>query len=106
MQRILQKIKSITYLLLVFVINNRQQFKISSEVHNTNVPGIILTCTIQSLLLAYQTGAHYATIKVFNRLPVPIQQLSQYTKQFKTALKGAFYLHSFYSLNEYFKHIN
>jgi hypothetical protein len=43
-------------------------------------------------------------IKVLNRVPVPIKQLSHDLKQSKMALKGFVYLHSFYSLDEYFKH--
>jgi hypothetical protein len=35
-----------------------------------------LTCFIQSQLSVYQKGAHYTWIKVFNRLPIPIKQLS------------------------------
>jgi hypothetical protein len=50
-----------------------------------------LTCIVQSHLSVYQKGAHYTGIKVFNRLPVPIKQLSHDTKQFKMALKGCLY---------------
>jgi hypothetical protein len=66
--------------------------------------GIILTCIIQSNLSVYQKGAHYTGIKVFNRLLVPIKQLSHDTNQFKMALKGFLYLNSFYSLDEYLKY--
>jgi hypothetical protein len=45
----------------------------------------------------YQKGAHYTGLKVFNRPPVPIKQLSHDTKQFKMALKG-FLLSSFFIL--------
>jgi hypothetical protein len=48
-------------------------------------------------LSVYQKGAHYTEIKVFNRLPVPIKQLSHETKQFKMALKG-FFVSSFFLL--------
>jgi hypothetical protein len=40
----------------------------------------------QSQLAVYQKGTHYSVIKVFNRLPAPMKQLSQ-VKQLKTALK-------------------
>jgi hypothetical protein len=85
MQRILQKMKSITitvsvYLLLVFVINNRQRFKINSEIHNVNTRKNLDLHYPQSHLSAYQKGAHYTGIKVFNRLPVPIKQLCHDTK--------------------------
>jgi hypothetical protein len=58
----------------------------------------------QPHLSIYQKGAHYTGIKVFNRLPVQIKQLSHDANQFKMALKGFLNLHSFYSLDEYFKY--
>jgi hypothetical protein len=90
--------------ILSFVINNRQHFKIISDIHNINTGNNLDMHYQQSHLSVYQKGAHYTGIKVFNRLPVPIKQLSHDTKQFKMALKGFLYLHSFYSLDEYFKY--
>jgi hypothetical protein len=49
----------------------------------------------QSQLSAYQKGAHYTRIKVFNRLPFTIKQWAHDTKQFKMALKGILCLHFF-----------
>jgi hypothetical protein len=92
------------YLRLLFVVNNRQHFKINSDIHNINTRNNPDLHYPQSHLLAYQKGAHYTGINVFNRLPVPIKQLSHDTKQFKMALKGFLYLRSFYSLDEYFKY--
>jgi hypothetical protein len=84
MQRIFQEIKNtiITvsiYILLSFVINNRQHFRINSDIHDINTRNDLdLHC--QSHLSVYQKGAHYTGIKVFNRLPVPIKQLSHHKK--------------------------
>jgi hypothetical protein len=64
------------YLLLSFVINNIQLFKINSEIHNINTKKSLDFHYPQSYLSVYQKGAHYTGIKVFNRLPVPIKQLS------------------------------
>jgi hypothetical protein len=92
-----------TYLLLLFMINNRQHFKINSDIHNINTRNNLDLHYPQSHLTVYQKCAHYNGITVFNRLPVPIKQLSHDTKQFKMALKGFLYLHSFY-LDKYFKY--
>jgi hypothetical protein len=75
------------YLMLLFVINNKQHFKINSEIHNINTRNNLDLHYPQSHLSVYQRAAHYTGIKVFNRLPVPIKQLSHDTKQFKMALK-------------------
>jgi hypothetical protein len=79
------------------VINNRQYFKINSDIHNINTRNNLDLHYSQSHLSVYQKGAHYTEIKVFNRLPIQIKQLSHDTKQFKMALKRFLYLHSFYS---------
>jgi hypothetical protein len=49
-------------------------------------------------------GARYLPKNtVFNRLLVPVKQLSHDTKQFEMVLKGFLYLYSFYLLDECFK---
>jgi hypothetical protein len=116
-KRIFQKIKNTAttasvyiyiyiyiYLLLSFVINNRQQFKINSGICNVNTRNNLDLHYSQSHLWVYQKGAHCSGIKVFNRLPIPIKQLSHDTKQFKMALKGFCISIPFYSLDEYFKY--
>jgi hypothetical protein len=73
------------------VINNIQQFKINSGIHivsyRINTRNNLDFHYPQSQLSVYGKGAHYIGIKVFNRLPVRIKQLSHDTKQFKMALK-------------------
>jgi hypothetical protein len=81
------------------VINNRQHFKINSDIHNINIRNNLDLYYPLSHLSVYQKGVHYTGIKVFNRLNVSLKQLSHDLKQFKMALKGFVYLHSFYSLD-------
>jgi hypothetical protein len=83
------------YLLLLFVINNKKHFKINSDIHNINTRNNLDLHYPQFHLSVYQKGAQYTGIKVFNRLPVPIKQLSHDTKHFKMALKSFLYLHTF-----------
>jgi hypothetical protein len=77
MQKIFQEIKILPlqsqyiYLLLSFVINNRQNFKVNSDIHNINTRNNLDLHYPQSHLSVYQKGAHYTGIKVFSRLPVP-----------------------------------
>jgi hypothetical protein len=47
----------------------------------------------QVRLSVYQKGAHYTGIKLFNRLPDSIKQLSHTPKQFQTALKDFLNVH-------------
>jgi hypothetical protein len=74
------------YLLLLFVINNRQHFKINSDIYIINMRNNLNLYYPLSHLSGYQKGVHYTGIKVFNRLPVPIKRLSHDVEQFKMAL--------------------
>jgi hypothetical protein len=47
-------------------------------------------------------GVYFTGIKVYNNLPQSIKNLSNDTKQFKSALKNYLHAHSFYSMDEYF----
>jgi hypothetical protein len=51
------------YLLLSFAINNRQRFKINSDIHNVNTRKNFDLHYPQSHLSVYQKGAHYTGIK-------------------------------------------
>jgi hypothetical protein len=75
-----------THLLLLFLINNTQHFKINSDIHNINTRNNLDLHYPLSHLSVYQKSAHYTGIKVFSRLPVPIKQLCHYLKQFKMVL--------------------
>jgi hypothetical protein len=52
---------------------------------------------LKSNLSLYQKGVYFTGIKVFNNLPQNIKNLSNNTKQFKSALKNYLHAHSFYS---------
>jgi hypothetical protein len=87
--------------LLLFVVNNRDQFKSNSEIygrntrHNNNLHYPICNLTV------FQKGVHYLGTKVFNSLPSSIRNLAHDVKHFKTVLKRLLLLYSFYSLEEY-----
>jgi len=54
-------------------------------------------------LAIFPKGAYFSGITIFSSLPTQIKVLSDDHKKFKTALKQVLYLHSFYTLDEYFK---
>jgi hypothetical protein len=65
------------YLLSLFVINNRQHFKINSDIHIINTRNNLDLHYPQSHLLVYQKDTHYTGIKVFkttcyNKAIVPV----------------------------------
>jgi hypothetical protein len=87
--------------LLLFVVNNKDQFKSNSEIygrntrHNNNLH--YLTCN----LTVFQKGVYYLGIKFFNSLPSGIRNLAHHVKHFRIVLKRFLRLNSFYSLKEY-----
>jgi hypothetical protein len=50
----------------------------------------------------YQTAAHYAGIKIFNRFPTHIKCAVNEIQVFKSALKRFLLSNPFYSMQEYF----
>jgi len=55
-------------------------------------------------LSKFNKGAYISGIKVFNHLPQYIKALINNQTCFKSTLKRFLYHHSFYSMNEYYKH--
>jgi len=88
--------------LLLFVVQNVEEFTSNSEVHSINTrhksdlypPSIKLT--------KYQKGVYYSGIKIFNHLPQNIKNLSRNVKKFKLALKRFLLMGLFHTLDKYF----
>jgi hypothetical protein len=104
MQRILPLQSQYIYSRLLFVINNRQHFKINSDIHNINTRNNLNFHYPKARLSVYRKGALYTGIKLFNRLPDPLKQMLHDPQQFQTALKDFLYVQSFYSMDEYFRY--
>jgi len=88
--------------LLLFVVDNGDDFKVNSEIHNINTRNKSNLHLPISNLSVYQKGTYYSGIKVFNSLPSQIKDLSHNRNQFKCALKNFLCFHSFYTSDEYF----
>jgi hypothetical protein len=94
------------YSLPLFVVNNRPHFEANSTIHSVNTRTEKDSHYPLFQLTVSQKGTYYARIKVFNSLPAVIKELSHKIEQFKIVLKNFLLLHSFYTLNEYFKYKN
>jgi len=87
--------------LMMFIIKNKNQFMVNSEVHSINTRQHTNLHQPTSNLVGYQQGIYYSGVRVYNNLPSHIKQLSYDTKNFELQLKKVLYLHS-YSLEGYF----
>jgi hypothetical protein len=87
--------------LLIFMINNRSQFSVYSEINYINTrqhanfhqPSVNVT--------KYQKGVYYLGVKVFNALPSDIKTEFNNPKKFKVVPQKFLCEKSFYSLDEY-----
>jgi hypothetical protein len=90
------------YVLALFVVNNKNQYTGTSEIHDNNTRSRSNLHLPLPNLSIYQRGTYYNGIKVFSNLPPDIKKLSHNIKQFSLALKIFLHTTSFYSLDEYF----
>jgi hypothetical protein len=88
--------------LLLFVVDNGDYFKVNSVIHNINTRIKSNLHRPITNLSAHQKGTYYSRIRVFNSLPSQVKNLSHNRNQFKRVLKNFLYVHSFYTLEEYF----
>ena len=86
--------------LLMFVVKNKDFFKMNSGVHSFNARfNHDLHIPIANLAV-FQTGVCYSGIKIYNHLPPTLKQLSDDIPKFKAALKTFIFTNSFYTLEE------
>jgi hypothetical protein len=92
------------YLLLLFVINNRQHFKINSDIHNINTR----TCTIHGLICQFTRrvyfilGLRYLTDYLFQKNNCPMMAMTQNNliELWKVSYIFILFIHSFkYNMN-------
>jgi hypothetical protein len=87
--------------LLLFIVNNKDQFIVNSEIYSINLRQSANLHLPQVNLAIYQKGVYYLGIKIYNSLPSDIKNFSNNPKKFKTLLKTFLYTNCFYSLDEY-----
>ena len=87
--------------LLLFVVNNKNNFKSNFDVCNTNTRQKYKFHQPSSNLSIYQKGVYLVGINVFSSLPQSINNLRDNPKEVKSALKKYLYAHS-YSVDQYF----
>jgi hypothetical protein len=86
----------------MFVTDNIESFKTSSDVHSINIRSKNNLKLPQARLSIYQKGVYYMGIKTYNLLPSSLKDLLNKKQQFKLALKRYLLEKSVYSLREYF----
>ena len=92
-QNILPLISQYIFSILLFVVNNENQFQMNSEIHNISTRNNSDFYQPLSHLTIYKKGPFYMGIKVYDSLPPEIWDLSHNIKKFKSFLKGFLHQH-------------
>ena len=89
---------------MLFVVNNKNKFKINSQIHRIITRNKSNLFHSLSCLLLTRKGPYYLGLKVINGLPPCMSDVSHNIKIFKSSLKIFLHHHSFYTLDEYFNY--
>ena len=73
--------------LLIFVVNNRDQFFMNSEIHNRNTRQNYNLHLPSRSVDIYPKGVHNSNVNIFSILPFNIKKFSNNPRTFKSALK-------------------
>ena len=99
--KILPLVPQYTFSLLFFMVNNKNQFQMNSEIYNVNNRNNSNFYQPLTHLTIYQKDPFYMGIKVHNSQPHEIKDLSHNIKKFKSFPRGFLQQLSFYTLEEY-----
>ena len=69
--------------LMMFIIKNKNQFTVNSEIHNVNTRQHTNLHQPTSNLTGYQQGIYCSGVRIYNKLPPHIKQLSDDPKNFE-----------------------
>jgi hypothetical protein len=89
---------------LLFLVKNKDLYTTNQEIHSIKTWSNINLYPPVCNLTIFQKAVYFSGIKLFNHLLLNIKILSHEIKSFKPALKRFLNLHSFYSVEEYFKY--
>jgi len=92
------------YSLLMFVVNKRNLFWDNADLYTIKTRNSYSLHPPLSHLTKYQTGVHYASIRIFNHLRTSIKSITNETKEFNKTLERFFLDNSFYSMDEFFNY--
>ena len=90
--------------IVLFVVNNKNQFRMNSEIHSINTMNNSNFHQILSHLTIYQKGPFVCILRYITFLPPDIKYLSHNIKKFKSFLRSFLHQHSLYRLDKYFNY--
>jgi hypothetical protein len=98
---ILQFYSQYIFSLLMFVVKNKDLFKMNLDIHNVNTRSNCVLLFPMVNLTVCQKGVQCSGIKLYNHLPSALKQISYDIPKFNVALKNFLTINSF-TLEEYY----
>jgi hypothetical protein len=90
------------YLLMMYVVQNRDKFVPNNEYHDLLTRRRMDLHVNQVNLAVYGRGVTHMAVKVFNALPKNLKEIASIPNQFKVKLKDFLNNNTFYTLDEFF----
>jgi hypothetical protein len=87
--------------LILFVVNNKDQFRMNSGIHSIRIRNTSDFYKSFSHSTIYQKGPFYVVIKIYDSLTPEIKKLSHNGKKTKISLRRFHHQHSFYTTDKY-----
>jgi hypothetical protein len=100
--KILPLMPQYIFSITMFIIKNKHQFTVNPEIHNINTRQHSNLHQPAPNLNGFKQGIYYSGLKIYNKLPPHIKELSDNPRTFEPKFKKFLYLHSLYLLEEYF----
>ena len=92
--------------LILFAVKNKHLFTSNNEIHTYKTRNYLNFHLSTGNLTEFYKGPYISGTKAFNHLPRHIKILVNDMKCFKLSLKRFLCHHSFYSVEEYYEHID
>jgi hypothetical protein len=86
----------------MYVVNNTDYFISNKYCHGANTRQNNNLHLPQVNLTVFKMGVYYSGVKIFNRLPLRVKEISHYHTKFKSGLKEFLYSYCFCTLEEFF----
>jgi maltooligosyltrehalose synthase len=88
--------------MMMLAVKNTEIFNTNKDYYDINTRQHISMHMNQVNLAKYGKGVHHMTVKIFNRLPVNLKEISNNPKKFKVSMKEFLTINAFYTLDEFF----
>jgi hypothetical protein len=91
------------YSMMMFAAKNIEIFDTNKDYHDFNTRQHTNMHMNQVNLAKYRKGVHHMVVKIYNRLPKNLKEISNDPNKFKVSMKGFLTINVFYTLDEFFR---